>query len=434
MNKGIYMTEREVVRAETFAKISEGGLSQAAAAKALDLSVRQVQRLYKSYKEQGIKAVISKMRGKPSNRRLPAVLLARVRELITCEVYADFGPTLMSEKLEERHQIKISRETLRGLMIREETWNPKNKKRPVIHQQRQRRTRFGELLQIDGSPHAWFEDRGERCVLLVFIDDATGLTYGKFFKTETSEGYMITAREYITKYGKPLSMYSDKHSIFRINKPGCNRRENFTQFGRALEELEIKLICANTPQAKGRVERVNQTLQDRLVKEMRLVNICTIEEGNRFLETFWDDFNKKFSVAPTSPEDAHRSISEVIDLNKILCEKHHRKVSKNLELQFEGAIYQLDGRKPSAGLVGAYVTIIKTIDNQIVFEYRGQELLFRKYAEQIANGKELSSKEIDAFMEEERTEKRPRKPSWNHPWKGGGGSRGRRKTPNLSFC
>jgi transposase len=430
MEKGIYMTEKEVRRTEIFIMIGEGRLSQVNAAKELNLSLRQIQRLYKAYKILGIKALCSQKRGRPSNHKLPDFLVARIKELISCEIYTGFGPTFMGEKLLERHGIKVSRETLRHLMSLEGIWRPCNKKRPAIHQQRQRRARYGELLQIDGSPHAWFEDRGEKCVLLVFIDDATGHTFGKFFESETSAAYMATTREYITKYGKPLSLYSDKHGIFRINKPGCIRKENFTQFGRAVEELEIKLICANSPQAKGRVERANQTLQDRLVKELRLAKINTIEEANRFLEIFWADHNRRFAVTPANQEDAHRQIGN-LDLNKILCEKHYRKISKNLEISFENTIYQIMTERTSRELMGAQVSIIKTIDGALFLEYKGKSLAFKKYSEQVANGEEVTSKEIEKYLKKQIGVKISKKPARHHKWNQEARALARRKRANI---
>jgi transposase len=346
MDKGIFMTEQAVDRANLFAEISQKKISQTGAAKVLGLSVRQVQRLYAAFLKEGVKALASHRWGKPGNRQLPPFLRARVLELVTCEKYTGFGPTFMCEKLEELHGIKISRETTRKLMIQTGVWEVDKKKRLVIHQQRPPRARFGELLQIDGSPHAWFEDRGESCVLIVFIDDATKRTYGKFFESETTEAYMTVTEEYIKKYGRWEVAYSDKHGIFRVNTPGCTKRESLTQFGRALKELGIRLMCANSPQAKGRVERMNQTLQDRLVKEMRLVGINDIHRANEFLLTFWDPFNEKFSIPPRNPVSAHRPLLPEHRLERILCKKENRKISKNLEIQYNNVIYQITLDKP----------------------------------------------------------------------------------------
>lgn len=339
MTEGGYMTTKSLGRAEIFLKIKNKQITQTQVAKELNLSLRHIQRLYSLYKKEGIKALTSKNRGKRSNHQLPEIIVRRISELITCELYEGFGPLFMCEILERQHNIKISKETTRQLMITNGVWQAKSKKSPVVHQQRLRRVRIGELVQIDGSSHNWFENRGERCTLIVFIDDATEQIYAKFFETETTIAYMKTAWEYFNKYGKPRTFYSDKHGIFRINQPNCNKKDQLTQFGRAVKELDIRLLCAPTPQAKGRVERVNATLQDRLVKELRLRNISSINAANKFLqEEYLEEHNKRFSVKAQSQEDAHRKIGEEVDLSEILCEKYTRTVSKNLELQFDNII------------------------------------------------------------------------------------------------
>ena len=411
MIEGVYMTRKEINRAEVLMKVTQKRLTQAQAALELNLSLRQVQRLCRLVQLNGIASLVSRKRGKTSNRKLSEIIRARVSEIVTATIYTGFGPTLMCEKLEELHNIKISREATRQLMIQNEVWSVDRKKRPVIHQQRQRRARAGELVQIDGSPHAWFEDRGEQCNLLVFIDDATGRTYGKFFNSETTAGYMEVTAEYINKYGKPMAMYSDKHPIFRINHGQGTKRENYTQLGRALEELGIELIYANSPQAKGRVERANQTLQDRLIKEMRLKGIRTIEEANKFLETFWGKYNKKFSVAARCQEDAHRKNTQ--ELNKILCIKEKRTVSKNLEFQFENVIYQVKLEKPHRSLARAQVTVIKQLDGRLIFEYQGKPITVTKYSEQRSSGPELSTKELNYHF----NNRVGHTQSKNHPWK-----------------
>lgn len=413
MDKGVFMTEREIDRANLFSEISKKNISQVRAAEVLGLSIRQVQRLYAAFRKEGVKALVSRKRGKPGNRQLQPLLRARILELLTCEKYVGFGPTFMCEKLDELHGIKVSVETTRHLMIQSGTWEANKKKRPIIHQQRPRRARFGELLQIDGSPHAWFEDRGDPCVLIVFIDDATGRTYGKFFESETTEAYMIVTGEYIKKYGRWEAAYSDRHGIFRVNMPGCAKRECFTQFGRALKELGIKLICANSPQAKGRVERVNQTLQDRLIKEMRLAGINDIEKGNEFLLTYWDVFNIRFAVQPENPLSAHRPLLPGHDLKRILCNKEKRKISKNLEIQYKNTVYQIILEKPFWGLKGASVVIMEGMNGEISIEYKEKPLPFRVYGKQEFVGHVVNSKEINRFL----TEKTRRKVPLSHPWK-----------------
>lgn len=212
MNEGAFMTKCEINRVEVFALVKQKGMSQVKAAQKLNLSIRHTQRLYKIYQSKGAIGLASQKRGSPSNRQLDKFLKARIIELIGMDLYQDFGPTYMTEILERNHQILVSRETIRKLMTSQGLWKSKKEKSPVVHQQRERRARCGELTQIDGSPHAWFEERGEKCTLIVFIDDATGRTYGKFFPTETTSAYLETTYEYIKKYGKPEAMYSDRHN------------------------------------------------------------------------------------------------------------------------------------------------------------------------------------------------------------------------------
>ncbi len=388
-------------------------MTQQEAAEMLGLSDRHIRRLYAKFQKSGIISLVSQQRGKPSNHQLANGLKAQISELITIELYQNFGPTFMCEKLEERHGIKISIETTRKLMIKNSVWQAYKKKRPVIHQQRKRRARRGELVQIDGSPHAWFEDRGDPCVLISFVDDATGQTYGRFFKSETTVAYMKTAKIYFLKYGRPLAFYSDKHSIFRINKPGCLKKELITQFGRACKELDIEIICANSPQAKGRVERNNQTQQDRLVKELRLAGINTMDEANIFLDdVYWNAYNDKFSIKPELSKNAHRELLQEQELKRILSYKKQGVLSKNLEVQCDNVIYQIVSKNLSRRLRKAKVTIIKGIDGEVYIQHNGKDLPFKIYSGQKVCGAEVGSKEIDTFFNEKKTRKVP----YNHPW------------------
>lgn len=412
--KEVYMTQPEISRGDIFSKISQNNMTQQEAAEVLGMSDRHIRRLYAKFKKSGIVSLVSKQRGKPGNHQLATGLKAQISELVTIELYKDFGPTFMCEKLNERHGIKISVETTRNLMIQNSVWEAHKKKRPVIHQQRKRRVRCGELIQIDGSPHAWFEDRGDLCALISFVDDATGQTYGRFFKSETTLAYMITAQIYFSKYGRPLAFYSDKHSIFRINKPGCLKKELITQFGRACKELDIVTICANSPQAKGRVERNNKTQQDRLVKELRLAGISTIDEANKFLDNvYWNTYNDKFAISPESSKDAHRELLQGQELKKILSFKKQGTLSKNLEVQCDNVIYQIVLENPSWRLRKAKVTIIKGIDGEVYIEHNGKNLPYKIYSGQEVCGIEIGSKEIDTFFNEKKTRKVP----YNHPWK-----------------
>jgi transposase len=412
MARGVFMTEKELYRAEILAKVKDKRLSQSQAAQQLQITIRHLQRLYQSFLKEGAKGLISKKRGKRSNNKLPEEHSDMIKEIVSMKIYEGFRPTFMCEKLEELHEIKVSKETTRKLMTECGVWWPRKEKRPVIHQQRMRRARAGELLQVDGSLHAWFEDRGDKCCLIVFIDDATGRTYGKFFPTETTTAYMQTLLEYITLYGAPVAIYSDKHGIFRINQGHSTKKENFTQFGRVLHELEIQQIYAHSPQAKGRVERTNSTLQDRLIKEMRLAGISTIDEANSFLEGYLPIYNKRFCKAPASKENAHRKIRKKDDLNKIICKKEQRILSKNLEFQFENAIYQVEVREPSKKLIGAKITVSKHLNGAVVFTYEGKPLRVKKYEEQLGGEVELSLKELEALF----SKRQSHKLGYNHPW------------------
>ena len=407
------MTLNEIGRADIFSEISQRRISKTEAAEVLGISRGHLHRLYKTFQKTGVLSLISRQRGKPSNHQLKPLVKARILELVTCELYAGFGPAFMSEKLEQFHQIIVSSETTRQLMIQSGVWEANKKKRPVIHQQRKRRARFGELVQIDGSPHAWFEDRGDPCVLIVFIDDATGQTWGKFFESETTKAYMVVSREYIKKYGRPLAEYSDKHGIFRVNKPGYANKECLTQYSRALKELDIELICANSPQAKGRVERANLTHQDRLVKELRLAGIKTLEEANRFLPAYWKEHNRKFAIIPEDNRDAHKKLLPEHDLNRIFCYKNYRKVSKNLEISYENVIYQIISESPTKSLCRAQVTVLEGLDGKISIEYQGKLLPYKIFSRQEFKGEIISSKEIDRFLKDTIHKKVPN----THPWK-----------------
>lgn len=410
---GVYMTQKEVHRMEVVIKVIEKRLTQEEGAQELFISIRQMQRCIKNYKLAGANGLVSKRRGKPSNNRLPEATKCKTLELIMQPLYHDFGPTLMTEKLFQLHNIKISRESTRKLMIECGRWTTDIKKHPVVHQQRQRRPRSGELTQGDGSFHAWFEDRGEPCTLLVFVDDATGRTHAKFHAGETTLGYMQLLAEYIEKYGRPMALYTDKYSVFRCNHGQINENDHFTQFGRALKELDVKLIYAHSPQAKGRVERTNQTLQDRLIKEMRLEGINTIDEGNKFLKKFLEDYNAKFTVAPASTEDAHRPLNPELNLDNILAEKHERVISKNYEFQFENTIYQINKEDVGGWLKKSKIVVVKRRDGTLIFEYNGKIIPVRKYSETISSGQVVDSKEINTFLKT----KIERHVSNSHPWK-----------------
>jgi hypothetical protein len=329
------MSHTELDRFGVITRVRERRLTQVEAARMLNLGVRQVQRLCVAVAQQGADGLVSRKRGRPSSRRFPDQFRRAIVTLISAH-YSDFGPTLASEKLLERHKIKVSNETVRKLMIQAGIWQTRAQRKPKVQQPRLRRPCFGELIQIDGSDHRWFEDRAKPCVLLVFIDDATGQLVGMHFcHAESTFEYMNVTKRYLLEYGKPVAFYSDKHAVFRVNKAGGTRGEGITQFGRALHDLNIESICANRPAAKGRVERANGTLQDRLVKELRLAGISSIADGNTFLESFRRDYNARFGRTPASDHDAHRKLikAERVRIDDFFSWQESRAVTRSLTLR-----------------------------------------------------------------------------------------------------
>src|SRR5574340_568651 len=376
------MSRKELSRAQVLRQLDERQIRQRYAAEQLHLSVRHIKRLLKIYRRAGAQGLISKKRGRPSNHQLDSATKQRALALIQTR-YADFGPTLAHEKLLQVHRLKLGRETVRGLMIGVGLWHPRRARQPVVHPLRERRARLGELVQIDGSPYAWFEERAPACTLLVYIDDATGrLMQLLFTEAESTFSYFEASERYLQQHGKPLAFYSDKLSVFRINLPNDLSGSGTTQFGRAMEQLGIQLICANSPQAKGRVERVIQTLQDRLVKEMRLRGLTSIAAGNAYLPEFMTDFNAHFAVAPREAPDAHRPLLPSDDLERILTVQETRVLSKNLTLQYNKVIYQIQTARPTYALRNAQVVVRENRRGEIAIEYKGKPLAYTVYREQ----------------------------------------------------
>ena len=275
----VLMSKRELNRLDVLARLDGDKLSVAVAAGLMNITPRQTYRLLGRYRNGGASAIADQRRGRPSNNRLPDTVRDHATALVR-EFYPDFGPTLAAEKLAERHDLRVSRETLRNWMRQAGIWASRAE-RKRIQQPRYRREHIGELVQIDGSEHRWFEDRAAPCTLLVFVDDATSqLMELRFVASESTFAYFEALKAYLHRHGKPVAFYSDKHSIFRVSNEHAASGNGMTQFGRALSELNIEILCANTSQAKGRVERAHHTLQDRLVKELRLAGISTIDAAN----------------------------------------------------------------------------------------------------------------------------------------------------------
>jgi len=366
-------SERE--RAHLVRQTCEKQLSQREASERLGIGVRQFKRLVRVWREQGDAGLVSRQRGRPSNNRLAADLQERIAGLLR-DKYAGFGPTLAAEKLEELEAITVSVETLRRMQIALGLWRPKRRRAKRVFQLRERRPRFGELIQIDGSPHDWFEGRAPRCTLIVFIDDATGrLTALRFAPAETTRAYLETLRRHVLEHGRPLALYSDRHGIFRVNAKDAASGDGKTEFGRVAERLQIDSIHALTPQAKGRVERANQTLQDRLVKEMRLRAISGIEAANAFAPKFIAIWNEKFAVPPRDPSCAHRPWTDTGEaLEDLLARRDERVLSKALTFRSGGVMYCVKTSGPGTALRGAKVTLHHFVGGGMSVRYKNRIL------------------------------------------------------------
>jgi transposase len=360
------MSGEERARSAVMRALAEGQLSQREAAERLEVCVRHVKRLVRAWRMDGDAGLVSRQRGRVSPRRLGSEAEATIVELLR-GTYQGFGPTLAAEKLRERDAITISRERLRQLQIKHKLWRPKRRRAKRVFQVRERRPRFGELIQIDGSPHDWFEGRGPRCTLIVFIDDATGrLTALHFAPAETTRAYLLALREHVLAHGVPLAFYSDRHGIFRVNAKDAMSGDGKTEFGRVAERLDIEPIHALTPQAKGRVERANQTLQDRLVKEMRLAGISDIAQAQTFLPGFIKSWNAKFAVASLDPADAHRPWTQTAHALEATLAKHDERVlSKALTFSADGTLYCVKTKDAGIALRGARITLRHCLDGTL---------------------------------------------------------------------
>lgn len=407
----VEMSSRERERLRVVEAVEEGRLKQAAAGKQLGLSVRQVKRLVRGYRRQGAAGLVSRRRGRPSNRRIAAAERERVIALVRRR-YADFGPTLAREYLSRDHGYRHGRETLRQWMIAAELWRPKAVHAKRVHQLRERRAQLGELVQIDGSPHAWLEGRGPRLTLIIFVDDASGrLVYARFETAETSRAYLRALRTYVTAQGCPVALYSDRHSIFGKHDP--EDREP-TQFERAARALGIAPILALSPQAKGRVERAFQTLQDRLVKALRLAKIRTLEAANAFLPGFVVDYNARFAVVPRARSNAHRPLAlDTQTLRWITSEQYTRTLSRSLSCQYLGQLYVIDtGGSPAYHLRGAKITVCDDgPEVPVVLLYHSKPLRYTRLARPDLPPRIADDKTLDAMVDDARRRRRASQPA-----------------------
>ncbi len=362
-------TVKEINRLKILQDVIERNLRPGQAAEMLGITPRHCSRLLKRYRQSGPLGMNNQSRGRTGNRLLPISLTDLALSIIR-ERYRDFGPTLAREKLEEVHGLVLGKETIRRLMIKAGLWIPRRQRAPKIHQPRYRRPCTGELIQIDGCDHHWFENRGRPCTALVYVDDATSrLMHLLFVKSESTFTYFEATRGYIEKYGKPMILYSDKASVFRVNNKHATTDPGETQFARAMRCLNITPLCAETSQAKGRVERVNKTLQDRLIKEMRLQNICSIAQANQWIENFMSDFNRRFSRPAKYPKDLHRPVIQCSqELDDIFAWQELRTLSKALTFQYDKIMYIVEPTEENTRIAGEKIT---------VFDYPAESIAFR---------------------------------------------------------
>ena len=373
------MSEGELTRLEIVRDLDLGRLKAGAAADLLGLQPRQVFRLLKAFRADGIDGLISRQRGRPSNRKTPDDVRTTAMAIIK-ERYDDFGPTLAAEKLRELHQIDLGRETVRKWMMEDGLWLDRRRRLKRAYQPRYRRDCVGELIQVDGCEHWWFEDRGPQCTLLVFVDDATSrLMQLLLVRTESTFAYFDSLRRYLEAHGKPVAFYTDKHSVFRVNKADAAGGNGLTQFGRALHQLNIELICANSSQAKGRVERAHKTLQDRLVKEFRLAKINDVAAANAFLPTFLADYNARFAKAPADSRDLHRPLSRRDDLTEAFTWREQRRVTQALTVHYDRYAYILQQSPTALEAAGKMIEVIEYPSGEIVLRHNGADLPYRLF-------------------------------------------------------
>ena len=403
------MNAKERLRIEVLTRVTDGRMTLGEAADRLGLSYRQMRRVRWRHRVDGDAALVHALRGRASNRKTCPLLHQQVMKLCV-EKYVDFGPTLLSEYLLKDESIALSHDTLRRWMS-SAGMMPKVRRGSKHRSRRERRGRCGELVQMDGSWHDWFEGRGEWCCLMVMIDDATGGVFARFYAKETLSAAMDVFERYACSRGLPGALYVDRAGIYRSEKEPTAEQilkgeEPATQFGRAMRNLGVELIMANSPQAKGRVERANGTLQDRLVKAMRLAGVSDIKGANRFLdETFLAEFDGKFSARARLKSDAHRAVGEA-ELTREMSEHHERAVGRDWCVQWRGKLVQIDKRHAALGLAGKRVTLRE----------RGGDLVMQS-GDRVLNWQWITTRPKPKKVAVPIRNNRVWKPATGHPWK-----------------
>ena len=372
------MSERERERLKVLHEVQGGHLTQVEAGWRLKLSVRQLRRVLRRLEAEGDGGLIHRLRGRRSNRKFSEPFQRRVLSKVRRR-YADFGPTLACEHL-VRDGLELNRETLRQWMSEAGLWRPRRRRLKAVHTWRPRRASFGELVMADGSPFDWLEGRGPELNLIAMIDDATSRLWAWFDVSESTQAHMVTLKGWLKRFGRPVALYTDKHSTFKVNRPPDLNEQLAgepaqTQFARALKELGIEWIAAHSPQAKGRVERVFATLQDRLVKEMRLAGIRSANQANQFLENqFLPEWNERFTEPARRSRDAHRPLRRTHHLEAILSFRHPRTVANDYTVHWHGQRWAIPRAQVQAGLRGARVDVERRLDDSVWLRFRGRYL------------------------------------------------------------
>lgn len=403
----VIMSGKELRRVHVMRQVLGKQITQVKAGALLGLTARQVRRLLQRVRQEGDRGLVHRGRGKPSNRRIPEKRKAKVLRLYE-ERYGDFGPTVAAEKLAERHRLEISAETLRGWLLAKGVTHFRRRKRP--HRAwRARKAHVGELVQLDGSQHDWLEGRGPAGVLMAYIDDASSRVFARFYEYEGTIPAMDSFHRYVTQEGIPLAVYADKHTTYRSPaEPTVEEQLAGTkpqsQFGRALRELGVELIAAHSPQAKGRVERLFKTFQDRLIKELRLAGVTTLEDANRFLEEYLPRYNRRFAVPAAQAADLHRPTPTARELARSLCIKTTRCLRKDFTIAHEGRLYQVHDH-----LRATHVVVEAHVDGTMRLTHQGRPLSFH------AISARPSAPAVEATVVQRPP--RPVVPKLDHPWR-----------------
>jgi Integrase core domain/Homeodomain-like domain len=388
------MNQAERDRLEALKRAKKKLITQKQAAGEIDVTERQVRRLLRKLRQKGDRAVIHELRGRTSNRKLPADMEQRAITILTDPVYRGFGPTLAAEYLRKRHRLTVSKETLRHWMTEAGLWRAGHRRVVEVHQWRPRRSRCGELVQWDTSDHDWLEGRGGRIYLIAMIDDATSRLFARFVRHDSSEENRRLLWAYLERFGRPLAFYTDKAGMFQVAVKTKRQQEREgrdrpqmppTQIERALRELNIVWIPAHSPQAKGRIERQFLTAQDRLVKGLRVAGACTLDQANAYLENeYLAWWNQTLVVQPADSADAHRPLGKEHDLAAILSHMEQRQVTNDYTVRYEGKVYQIDRRDIQVGMRKGWVCVERRLDGSVALHFQGRYLRVRRCAPPLA--------------------------------------------------